>query len=125
MAKKKEPRYDEITAEVRAEQPYARDDYEPVFDRDGTTRRVLGHITDQEDAFATMGAGTAPRNTVSALTIALMRDENTPGVSADDMAEAAQRVEADVAELIEAGFVVERDDGTLELTDDGLVELSN
>jgi hypothetical protein len=125
MAKKSDDTFDEITPEIRAAQPYAVEDYEPEFPRDSTTRRVLGFITDDEDAFAAIGPGTAPRNTPQALTIALMGDENTPGIPNDDMSEAAGLVADELELLVNAGFIVERDDGSYGLTDDGFVELSN
>jgi hypothetical protein len=122
MAKKE---ITEITAEYRAAQPYARDDYEPTFPRDSNTRRVLQFVTDEEDAFAVFGAGTAPRNTTPAIAAAMFQDENSPGVSSEDYDEACAQVQEELDALVEAGLVEQRDDGSYGLTKDGWVERSN
>lgn len=95
---------------------YVREDYEPHFDRSGTARRVLGHITDEDHV------GRGPRNTLDRLHQELAEDPHTR-IEGD--AAGAQRVDELLGELIAAGLVQPRDDGTLEVTEDGRVELVN
>lgn len=105
-------------------------DLPPVkLDREGVERRVLGHITDEEDTSAL-----GPRNTLAALTYAIVRDQNTtnppagkPRLDVDGLstAEAAQAV-LDILELlIGEGLVKQRKDGSYELTDAGHLELAS
>jgi hypothetical protein len=115
----------QVTARTRAKEPYAREGYEPAFPRHSNTRRVLCFVTDEPDAFATFGPGAAPRNTLDALATAMLRDENSPGVSSTDHIEARQQVRTELEALAAAGLVERRDDGTYALTDAGWVERSN
>lgn len=105
-------------------------DLPPVkFDRLSVERRVLGHVTDEVDTTAL-----GPRNTLAALTYALVRDRNTthaaggnPRFEVDGMsvAESAQAVLDYLDDLKDAGLLVQRDDGSYEVTEDGLTELRN
>ena len=114
---------DETESEYQPEDPYPSgefseghpdhvEDYEPHFDRTGTTRRVLGFITDEEH----MG-----------------RARNTVAVLADDLADdpytAVEHREQDAVQnhldaLEEAGLV-EQNDGVYSVTDAGRTELAN
>jgi hypothetical protein len=107
---------DEVTAESRAEDPHAREDYEPKFSRDSYTRRVLAFTTDQEDSTATPEPGAVPRNTPFAIMWSMRTDH--PGKTEEN-------VHDELLKLVEAGMVQQRDDGTFALTDDGHVELKN
>ena len=110
-----------ITAAYRAKQPYACEDYVPVFDREGVTHRVLAQITDLVDG----PSGNRPRNTITALAWGLIPDPCAPGIAGPTLEHGEAQVQTEVDKLINAGFVVERSDGTLEITDDGMVELCN
>ncbi len=92
--------------------PDAVEDYEPHFDRMGTTRRVLAFITDEEHL------GTV-RNTPEALAQELNDD---PYTNYDGDPEELQEY---LDKLVEAGLVNARDDGTYEVTQAGRVELAN
>lgn len=88
--------------------------YEPHFDPTGTTRRVLGHVTDEDHV------GRGARNTVERLTVELAEDPYT----------AIEFNERDVVqnhldELEKAGLVARRQDDTYEVTEAGMVELRN
>lgn len=90
------------------------DNYEPKFDRTGTTRRVLGHITDMEHA------GRGPRNTTARLAQELAEDPYTMiNFNQED------QVQSHLNNLVEAGLVEHRDDDTYAVTDAGQVELAN
>jgi hypothetical protein len=114
----------QVTTRTRAKEPYARDDYEPAFPRHSNTRRVLCFVTDEPDAFATFGPGAVPRNTLGALAVAMLRDENSPAVSGE-LIEARQQVRTELEALAAAGLVEQRGDGTYALTTAGWVERSN
>jgi hypothetical protein len=105
----------QVTAKTRAADPHAREDYEPVFDRDSFERRVLAFVTDEEDATASP-IGAVPRNSIPAVAHAMRRDH-------PDLGE--QDVEAALAKLVDGGLVEQRDDGTYGLTEDGFVERKN
>jgi hypothetical protein len=86
--------------------------YEPKFDRLGTHRRVLGHITDLDHV------GRGPRNTPDRLDTELAEDPNTNFNEGDNSQEYLDDLEAN-------GLVQKRDDGTYALTDAGTYELSH
>jgi hypothetical protein len=86
--------------------------YEPQFERSGTERRVLAHITDEDHV------GRGPRNTIERLQEELEEDPNT-AISVGD------GVRPYLDELKAAGLVVESDDGVYSVTDAGQVELAN
>jgi hypothetical protein len=88
--------------------------YEPVLDRLGTERRVLGHITDMDHA------GRGPRNTAERLALELAEDPNT-AIEYDEQ----DAVQGHLDALEEAGLVEKRDDDTYAITDAGFVELVN
>lgn len=110
---------------------YVREDYEPHFDRSGTTRRVLGHITDEDHV------GRGPRNTTERLAVELAEDPNTrifPASTAGDATDEHEGIEAydpatvvqeHLDELLAAGLIAARDDGAYEVTEAGRVELVN
>jgi hypothetical protein len=120
---------EETPVETPAEHPMAQyvvPDYEPHFDRSGTTRRVLGHVTDDEHV------GRGPRNTVKRLFEELEEDPHTRTFKTnvtDDGVERVPFVEQDVQDhldkLTEAGLLEKRDDGTYGVTRAGVVELVN
>jgi hypothetical protein len=89
------------------------DDYEPKFARVGTTRRVLGHITDDDH----MGRGA--RNTLARLVQELAEDPNT--TYAGDVGDMREYLEA----LEEAELISRREDGTFVVTDAGRYELTH
>ena len=123
-AKKFDPEtatFDEITPEVRAGNPLAREDYEHKFEPLSVTHRVLAHITDLVDG----PSGSRPRNTVDAMAFSLIAEPAAPGISGPTLELAEAQVQTEVDKLTDAGFVIQRDDGTLALTDDGKIELSN
>jgi len=86
--------------------------YEPSFDPEGPTRRVLGFITSEEH----MGR---PRNTVAVLAEDLADDPNSPFERNED-----ETVLKHLDALEDAGLV-EQDDGIYAVTDAGRVELAN
>lgn len=90
------------------------DDYEPRFDRVGTTRRVLGHVTDEDHA------GRGPRNTLDRLVVELAEDPHT-----DIGPDAPDDVRHHLDLLVDAGLLVQRPDNTYEVTDDGMYELTH
>lgn len=88
--------------------------YEPNFDPLGTTRRVLGHITDEDHV------GRGPRNTVERLTQELAEDPFT-AVEFNEVGAVQSHLDA----LEQAGLVAKRDDGSYEVTEAGQTELTN
>ena len=111
--------------------------YQARFARDSVHRRVLGSITDETD-LTQLGA----RNTVPALAYFLARDTDTPQITPLSKTElqlrapgqqvntgsapvAEDQVEAVLEQLVKAGLVVQRDDGSYQHTDAGVVELRN
>jgi hypothetical protein len=99
------------------------------LDRLSVERRVLGHITDEVDR-----THLGPRNTLAALTYALVTDENTvhppaglPRLeAADEGLEAAlTAVQAILEHLAELALVKVRADGSWVLTKLGHLELAN
>jgi hypothetical protein len=99
--------------------------YDPHFARDSVQRRVLAYITDDDHV------GRGPRNTADRLAQELDEDPNTPFVleGFDDPA-TGEPVEGDdvqgyLDELVEAGLVEARDDGTYGVTEPGRIELVN
>lgn len=110
------------------------EEYTPKFDRQSVHRRVLQALTDEVDADVY-----GPRNSVPALGAHFANDPHTPQVNAPSATEMARRyillpkgavtAESQVAdhlhELIGAGLVEQRNDGTYALTDAGRVELVN
>lgn len=102
---------------------------EVVFDRLSIERRVLGHITDEVD-FSPLG----PRNTLAALTQALMTDRHTtnpppgqPRLDVDGLtvAEVAQAILEHLDRLVDAGLVEQLADESYVLTEDGVRELAS
>lgn len=87
------------------------EEYVPHFDRLGTTRRVLGHVTD-EPHFG------FPRNTVERLQIELAEDPHTEFEAGDD-------VQPHLAALVDAKLLKQREDGSFEVTDAGRTELDS
>jgi hypothetical protein len=55
----------------------------------------------------------------------MFQDENSPDVSSENYDEACAQVQEEIDQLVEAGLVEQRDDGSYGLTDDGWVERSN
>jgi hypothetical protein len=110
----REPGYtfEEITEEHNATNPLRVDDYEPVFDRHGLTRKVFAFITDEVDAHA----GGVPRNTTEAIGRVLRLD----GVVSD-----FDQVQGELDRLEAAGLIEQRDDGSYFLTREGWIERSN
>lgn len=96
------------------------EDYQPRFDRLGTARRVLGHVTDEVDVDAL-----GPRNTLAAISHGLLTDANTREISNMSPELAAAETQGHLDKLVEAGLLVRRGDESYELTDDGLIELRN
>lgn len=86
--------------------------FAPLFPRLGTHRRVLGHVTPEVDRTAY-----GPRNTLPALTYALVRDDET------DISYPEQ-IPQYLADLVQAGLLTEAD-GTYTVTDRGWQELTN
>lgn len=103
-------------------------DLPPVkFDRLSVERRVLGHVTDEVDQ-----TPLGPRNTLAAITYALMTDRNTtrpqggqPRLETEGQttAQIAQAVLDHLSRLVDAGLVEVNDDGEYALTDAGHLEL--
>lgn len=93
---------------------YVVEDYEPHFDRLGTERRVLGHITDEDHV------GRGPRNTPERLALELAEDPYT-AIEFDELGVVQGHLDA----LEEAGLVEKREDGTYGVTEAGLTELVN
>jgi hypothetical protein len=118
--KHEDHQYDEITDDIHEQQPYYVEDYTPVFDRDSRARRVLAHITDEEDA----AAGGVPRNTAETLTRVLAADDKSPDFDLDPE-QSLPTVEAQLDRLVEAGLVSQRKDGSYKLTEDGYREVYN
>jgi hypothetical protein len=120
---------EELAAHPQAE--FIEDDYEPCFDRASTTRRVLGHVTDEDHV------NRGPRNTVERLAKELSEDPYTPRIreahggytDADGKTVEAYDPASDVTEhvekLVSAGLLERRDDDTLAVTRAGHVELVN
>ena len=108
MAKSKKP--EEGTSWLAA---YVVEDYEPVLDRLGTERRVLGFITDEEHA------GRGPRNSVERLSFELEQDEFTR------YSGNFEQMQGYLDTIEEAGLIEKRDDDTYALTEAGLTELAN
>lgn len=90
---------------------YKRDDYEPHFDRMGTHRRVLGHVTDLDHV------GRGPRNTAARLQQELEEDPYTNINEGDDVQEYLDDLEA-------AGLLSKEDDRYV-VTEAGHIELGN
>lgn len=88
-------------------------EYEPIFDRDGTTRRVLGHVTDEEHL------GRGPRNTHARLVQELAEDPHTIYMGDE------QEMHEYIVDLLDAGLLEQRGDGTLHVTDAGRYELTH
>jgi hypothetical protein len=90
--------------------PDIEEEYEPKFDRLSTTRRVLGHVTDEDHV------GMGPRNTPERLAYELAGDPYTNFDQGDDVQEHLDDLEA-------AGLVQKREDGTYAVTEAGTYEL--
>lgn len=86
--------------------------YEPKFPRTSVTRRVLGHITPEVDR-----SEYGPRNTLRALTFALIADDHTE-------ISYPEQVPPYLEDLVRSGLVVETQ-GTYSITDAGWRELAN
>ena len=93
---------------------YRLDEYEPAFEREGTTRRVLGHISDEDHV------GRGPRNTAERLAQELAEDPNT-AIEFDEQ----DVVQGHLDDLVAEGLIEVRDDGTYGVTDAGYTELAN
>jgi hypothetical protein len=120
------PEIHEDEAPEPAEHPQAEfivPDYEPNFDRGGTTRRVLGHVTDEDHA------NRGPRNTEERLARELTEDPYTPRIheaaDGDEDYTPLEEVQGHVRKLVDAGLLERREDGTLAVTREGHVELVN
>ena len=92
--------------------PLYGENYEPHFPRLSITRRVLGHITPEVDR-----DDLGPRNTIPALTAALIADDHTE-------ISYPEHVRPHLEALIKAGLVTEHA-GTYQVTDAGWRELMN
>lgn len=88
------------------------EEYEPKFDKLGTHRRVLGHITDLDHV------GRGPRNTADRLTQELAEDPYTKFEEGDNVQEYLDDLEA-------SGLVQKNEDGTYGVTDAGTYELTH
>ena len=88
------------------------EDYEPHFDRAGTERRVLGHITDDDHV------GRGPRNNIDRLALELSEDPNTRYAGNIDQLQ-------DYLDALEQAGLVEQADGVYTVTDAGRTELAN
>jgi hypothetical protein len=86
--------------------------YEPHFDPEGTTRRVLGFISDD------LHLG-RPRNTLAVLAEDLADDPNSVVEHNEDEA-----IQTHLDKLVDAGLV-EESDGIYSVTQAGRVELAN
>jgi hypothetical protein len=89
------------------------DDYELKFEREGTTRRVLGHVTDEDHI------GRGPRNTHARLVQELAEDPHTIYTGDED------EMREYILALVKAGLLDQHDDGTLHVTDQGRNELAH
>lgn len=89
------------------------ENYEPVFDRLSTERRVLGFITDEDHA------GRGPRNTVERLSFELSQDEFTR------YAGNFEQMQGYLDHLAERGLVTRDENGVYSITEAGFVELAN
>jgi DNA-binding transcriptional ArsR family regulator len=111
MAKKSDPPPEEGQSWLAR---YVVEDYEPVLDRLGTERRVLGHISDEDHV------GRGPRNTVARLAQELAEDPNTAvEFDEDDV------IQEHLNTLEEAGLIERRKDATYGITDAGYTEMAN
>ena len=89
------------------------EEYEPKFDRLGTHRRVLGHITDEDHV------GRGARNTAERLALELSEDPFTEFDGNDsDVQEYLDDLEA-------SGLVSKKKNGTYSVTKAGVTELTN
>lgn len=103
----------EVPVEAPVEQhPLRSENYEPVFPRLSTTRRVLGHITPEVDK-----DHLGPRNTLPALTAGLIADPHTD-------IRYPHEVPRFLKDLADAGLVAEAS-GVYIVTEAGLRELTN
>lgn len=100
---------------------------ETVFPRLSVERRVLGYITDEVDVIQI-----GPRNTLAAITYALMTDrqttnppEGTPRLETEgkDAAVIIEDVLGKLTALIDAGLVEQRQDQSYAVTEAGQAEL--
>jgi winged helix-turn-helix protein len=83
--------------------------YEPKFDRLGTHRRVLGHVTDEDHV------GRGPRNTAARLNQELAEDPYTEFDRDDDVQE--------YLDDLEANGLISQQEGTYKVTEAGQYEL--
>lgn len=89
------------------------DEYTPKFDRLGVERRVLGHVTDEDHL------GRGPRNTLARLDQELIEDPHT------SYAGNVEQLQRYVDDLVDAGLLAAREDGSYAVTDAGLFELTH
>lgn len=89
------------------------EDYEPHFERNGTTRRVLAFITDEKHVGRS-------RNTVEVIAEDMADDPNS-AVESNETA----TIQKHLDQLAAAGLAEEREDGTWAVTEAGEVELMN
>jgi ribosomal protein S19E (S16A) len=89
------------------------EEYEPKFDRIGTERRVLGHVTDEDHV------GRGPRNTAERLSRELAEDPYTDYHGSFEMMQHYLDV------LEGAGLLEKREDGTYAVTESGRYELTH
>jgi hypothetical protein len=89
------------------------EDYDPHFERTGTTRRVLAFMTDEEH----MGR---PRNTAAVIAEDMADDPNSAVEQGEEAA-----IQKHLDQLAAAGLAEQRDDGTWAVTEAGEVELEN
>jgi hypothetical protein len=102
----------EFRKQAPTEHPLRSVNYEPVFPRTSVHRRVLGHITPEVDR-----DDLGPRNTLEALTYALIHDDHTEiGYP--------EHVPAYLDALVNAGLATEQD-GVYAVTEAGWRELMN
>src|ERR1700744_6008356 len=97
-----------------SDNPYVIDDYEPRFDRVGTTRRALGFVSDEDHVGG-------PRNTVERIHSNMAEAPNSPRINDDSL----DAVKGHVDRLLGANLLETREDGTLAVTEDGWRELMN
>lgn len=106
------PELEQEIAANSAAHPLHSLNYEPRFPRISTTRRVLGHITEELDR-----TDLGPRNTLPALTFALIADDHTD-------IHYPEQVPPFLDDLVEAGLASELD-GVYTVTEAGQRELMN
>lgn len=92
--------------------PLRSENYEPVFPRTSTARRVLGHITDEVDR-----SELGPRNTAHAIAAGVIRDPHTD-------IHHEEQLQPFLDALVDTGLASEHE-GVYTITEAGWRELMN